>query len=234
MTGYFRGSATFGEGEPNETVLVSDGNCDIFVARYNTDGTVAWAKRAGGTNNDWGLGITTLSDDSTVVTGMYNLTATFGEGEPNETVLVTYVDRDIFVARYNTDGTLVWAKRAGGTADDAGDGITTLSDDSTVVTGWFRKSATFGEGDPNETVLVSDGSRDIFVARYNHDGTLAWAKRSGGTSVDEGWGITTLSDDSTVVTGWFRKSATFGEGEPNETVLVSDGSQDIFVARYAP
>ena len=238
VTGCFGGSATFGEGEANETVLVSDGWHDIFVARYNPDGTLAWAKSAGGTDisaNDVGYGITTLSDDSTVVTGCFGGSATFGKGEANETVLVSDDATDIFVARYNPDGTLAWAKRAGGTDPDCGYGITMLSDDSTVVTGRFRGSAIFGEDELNETVLVSvDGETDIFVARYNPDGTLAWAKRSGGTNWDEGWGITTLSDDSTVVSGLFWGSATFGEGDPNETVLTSDGWTDIFVARYNP
>ena len=234
VTGYFSKSVTFGEGEPNEIVLESDGNHDIFVARYNPDGTLAWAKRSGGTDSDAGHGVTTLSDDSTVVTGRFESSATFGEGEVNETVLVSAGYLDIFVARYNPDSTLAWAKRAGGTASEGSNGITTLSDDSIVVTGSFTGSVTFGEGEANETVLESYEESDIFVARYNPDGTLAWAKRAGGTNDDYGFGITTLSDDSTVVTGVLEGSATFGEGEANETVLVSDGDYDIFVARYNP
>ncbi|MCX6647487.1 MAG: PKD domain-containing protein, partial [bacterium] len=76
-------------------------------------------------------------------------------------------------------GNLIWVKRAGGTSTDQGYGITTLSDNSTVVTGWFEGSATFGPGEPNQTVLTSAGTmgyEDIFIARYNPDGTLAWAK----------------------------------------------------------
>ncbi len=234
VIGIFCYTATFGEGEANETVLVSDGFQNIFVARYNPDGTLAWAKRAGGTGDNYGRGITSLSDDSTVVTGNFNLSATFGQGEANETILVSDELDDLFVARYNPDGTLAWAKRAPGTNENFGCGITTLSDDSTVVTGLFMESAKFGVGEANETELVSHGGSDIFVARYNPDGTLAWAKRAGGSDSDIGNGITTLSDDSTVVTGSFRFSATFGEGEPNETVLVSDGNDDIFVARYNP
>ena len=234
VTGSFQYSTMFGEGEANETDLVSDGYNDIFVARYNPDGTLAWVKRAGGTDSDRGYGITTLSDDSTVVTGYCRGLATFGEGEANETVLVSNTYKIIFVARYNPDGTLEWARQAGGTYEDIGWGITTLSDDSTVVTGHFRSSATFGEGEANETVLVSDGKSDIFIAKYNPNGTLAWAKRAGGTDHDHSYGITTLSDDSTVVTGWFWESATFGKGEANETVLEWNGDHDIFIARYNP
>jgi uncharacterized delta-60 repeat protein len=244
VTGSFMESATFGPGEPNWTVLISAGGKDIFIARYNPDGTLAWAKRArGASGNDEGYGITTLSDNSTVVTGFFEHSATFGPGEPNQTVLTSDGYRDIFIARYNPDGTLAWAKRAGGASGNAwspetGYGITTLSDNSTVVTGSFLLDATFGPGEPNQTVLTCDGYFDIFIARYNPDGTLAWAKRAGGPGgffflgAESGYGITTLSDNSTVVTGWFFESATFGPGEPNETVLTSVGQGDIFIARY--
>ncbi|MCX6646193.1 MAG: PKD domain-containing protein [bacterium] len=228
VTGVFYGSATFGPGEPNQTVLTSGG---LFIARYNPDGTLAWAKSAGGS----GDGITTLSDNSTVVTGFFGGSATFGPGEPNETVLTSAGNSDIFIAHYNPDGILIWAKMAGGIYFDGGFGITSLSDDSTVVTGYFSATATFGTGEPNETVLTSVGDSDIFIARYNPDGTLAWAKRAKGIYHDDrGYGITSLSDDSTVVTGVFEDSATFGEGEPNETILTSNGYDAFFIARYNP
>jgi len=184
------------------------------------------------------IGITTLSNNSTVVTGWFQGSATFGPGEINQAILNSAGVADIFIARYNPDGTLSWAKRVGGTSiyygDDWGYEITTLSDDSTVVTGRFSVSATFGPDEMNQTVLTSAGGRDIFIARYNPNGTLAWAKRAGGSSYDWGYGITTLSDNSTVVTGGFYGSATFGPWEPNQRILTSAGNEDIFIARFAP
>jgi uncharacterized delta-60 repeat protein len=243
ITGRFLGSATFGLGESSQTILSSGGDtCDIFIARYNPDGTLSWAKRAGGASGYWdcSYGVTALSDNSTVMTGRFDDSATFGPGESNETILTSVGCDDIFIARYYSDGTLAWAKRAGGEInDDMGSAITSLSDNSTVVTGWFLSSATFGPGEPNQTILTAESWSDIFIARYNPDGTLAWAKRAGGAEdffvlFEVSHGITTLSDDSTVVTGQYWGSATFGPGEPNETVLTSAGGYDIFIARFAP
>ena len=237
VSGYFRGSATFGPGEANQTILNSAGSKDIFVARYNTDGSLSWAKRAGGSNYDTGYGITTLSDNSTVVTGSFAETATFGEGEPNETDLLNPDDwYDMFVAKFNANGSLAWAIRAGGPDEDIeGFAITSLSDNSTVVTGLFYGPATFGEGETNESVLTSVGSNDMFIARFNPDGTFSWAKSAGGPSGGEiGYGVTSLTDDSTVVAGTFFNSATFGLGETNETDLTSFGQYDVFVARFEP
>jgi uncharacterized delta-60 repeat protein len=232
-TGYFEDCATFGEGEPNETTLCTsyyDPYQDLFVAKYNPDGTLAWAKRAGGDRYDYSFGIAALSDDSTVITGEFLHYAVFGEGEPNEvTLAVPANDFALFVARYNPNGTLAWAVQSSGDEDAGGQAITSLSDDSTVVIGSFIGPITLGPGEPNEVTLPIWG---IFIAWYNPDGTLASAK-----SVNAylgGYGITSLSDDSVVITGSFAGSATFGQGEPNEVTLVSSGDDDIFVARYMP
>ena len=235
VTGLFAGSATFGQGEPNQTILTSSGGVGISMARYNSDGTLAWAKSAlGNSNYNYIFSITSLSDDSIVLAGWFNDSIIFAPGESNQTTLVSNGNTDIFIARYNSNGTLVWVKQAGGTSDDHGLGITTLSDDTTVVTGTFGESATFGAGESNQTNLDSAGYYDVFIARYRPDGTLYWAKQAGGNSTDEGFGVKALSDNSTVVTGYFQGSATFGQGESNQTVLTAAGGKDIFVACYHP
>ncbi len=65
-------------------------------------------------------------------------------------------------------------------------------------------------------------------------GDLAWAKSAGGADTDEGYDISAFPDGSAIVTGYFQDTATFGAGEPNETVLASMGGYGIFVAKYAP
>jgi uncharacterized delta-60 repeat protein len=227
VTGKFIAPATFGPGEPNETVLnVYSG---MFLARYNPDGTLAWVKNVDGSMDNEGYGITVLSDDSIVVTGEFRSTATFGPGEVNETVLTSFGQIDIFIARYNQDGTIRWAKNAGGEIHDGGRAIAALSDNSTVITGYFEGPATFGAGEPNQTVLNSKG---IFIARYNSDGSLIWAKQTQGDLMNNGRAVCALSDDSFVVTGWFEYTTIFGKNEPGQTSLTSEGASDIFVARY--
>ena len=128
------------------------------------------------------------------------------------------------------DGELLWAKRAvGSSGEQEGYGISTFSDGSSVVTGYFQGTTTFGTG----TTLVS-ASRDIFIARYNADGTLVWAMPAVGYFQVIGNGISTFSDGTSVVTGYFTNTATFGAFEANETTLVSAGidANTLFIAKY--
>jgi len=253
VAGVFANHATFGEGEPTETKITYDPYYwDIFIACYNPDGTLAWARRDGGTELEKPLGITTLPNDNFVITGEFGTQdvkpATFGCGDPNQTSLYTVGRFDIFIACYDSDGALEWAKRAGGAGPDSGLAITALSDNSVVITGSYGNGGdpgefpcTFGLGEPNETTLAHAGWDDIFIARYNSDGTLAWAKRAAGESQDKANGIATLSDDRFAIAGEFWEPCTFGEGEPGEITLIpypnSDPNfsyDDIFVAWYNP
>jgi hypothetical protein len=232
VTGCFSDIAVFGEGEINETTLVSKGLWDFFIAKFNPDSTVAWARGSGGLGLDSGHWITSLSDESTVVTGSFQETVIFGEGEGNQVELTSAGGYDIFIARYNTDGTLAWAKRAGGPDNDhASYPLTRLSDNSIIVTGQFNGTVTFGEGEINQTLLVAEND-DVFIACYNPDGSLKWVKCAGGSGSNTSRTITTLSDNSFVITGNYQISITFGKGEINETELTDPGSNNMFIARY--
>ena len=239
ITGSFGGLAVFGPNESNETILFSSYPHTMFIAHYNTDGTLAWVKESSiGGDDTCGGNIFALSDNSTIITGFFSGSETFGEGESEETTLVSFGGIDFFLARYNPDGTLSWIKQAGGVDDDTGGPVTVLSDNSIIMAGTYGfadgEPATFGPGEPGETILSSFGHADIFIAGYNSDGTLKWAKHAGSSGWDDGYGITSLSDDSCVVTGRYKDNATFGPGEFNETILISSGNWDIFVAHFAP
>jgi hypothetical protein len=103
-----------------------------------------------------------------------------------------------------------------------------------LVAGTFDTDATFGPGEPGETVLTTDSGTRSFVARYDGHGALIWAR-----SIDLGYSaavrsLAGLADGSSLLTGTFLGVVTFGAGEAGETALVSAGGHDVFVARMSP
>jgi hypothetical protein len=178
---------------------------------------VPWATQAGGGDVDNGNAISTLPDGSSIVTGEFRGTTTFGS-----TTLTNAGSTDVFVAKVDASGSYVWATQAGGSLFDYGQGISTLPDGSAIVIGRFQGTATFGS-----TTLTSAGaSTDVFLAKVNPSGAYVWATQAGGSLSDIGYGISTLPDGSAVVTGSFRGPATFGT-----TTLTSAGDDDVFVAK---
>jgi hypothetical protein len=101
VTGSFRGTATFGAGEANETVLRTSRLLGLFVAKYARDGTLIRATTAGGDSSTGGSGIATEPPGNSYVTGGFLGTAIFGEGQTNQTVLHSAdQDADLFVVKY--------------------------------------------------------------------------------------------------------------------------------------
>jgi hypothetical protein len=150
LTGVFASTIVFGE-----TTLTANGPCDLFVVKLDEDGNWVWAKQAGGPyNHDHGYCITTDGDANVYVIGYFYLSCSFGATSLNSAGL-----HDIFVAKLNTDGMLLWAVSAGGPADDYGFGIDLDNDGTIYTTGYFASTAQFG----NYSV-TSNGADDIFVA----------------------------------------------------------------------
>ncbi|MCK9611174.1 MAG: SBBP repeat-containing protein [Candidatus Cloacimonas sp.] len=150
VTGYFYGSATF-----STTILTSNGNEDIFIAKLDSNGNWLWVKQAGGTGWDYGFVIAVDDNGNSYVTGYFSGSVTFGT-----TTLTSSGYEDIFVAKLDRNGNWLWAKKAGGTSDDIGYGIAVDANGNSYVTGYFEESATFGT-----TTLMSSGSRDIFISK---------------------------------------------------------------------
>ncbi|TET36566.1 MAG: hypothetical protein E3J72_08245 [Planctomycetota bacterium] len=253
VTGDYEGVVTFGEGDDNETTLGTE-SCssavDIFVAKYNPDGTLAWAKFAGGNNWDTGYGIAALVDGTVFVSGTIEGNAVFGFGELNQTILTTSNDQNIFLARYNPDGKLAWARHAGGPGPDYCYTLSATPDGCPYIAGSFYGSnssgITFAAGEPEAVTLYTNSPIDgymLYIAKYFGNGTLAWAKNARGPDSgmlvwSEAYGIDTLSDGSAWLTGYFLNEVWFGIGEGNEEHLTSEfplGPYDgeIFLARYS-
>ena len=232
MTGRLDGEVAFGAGRLDETVLTAAGVRDAFVAKYDAHGLLDWAVTAGGDEDDCGRGIAAADDGTVLVTGSFMGTATFGAGEAAETTLIAESGNDIFIAKYEQDGSLRWARSVAGIDHDWGYDIAAAADGGVFITGEYQWDATFGAGEANETTLEVFRSKDIFVARYSSDGSFSWVRRAGGDGDNTGHAIATAADGGVYVTGEFRQSALFGEGDANQLTLEARAASDIFIAKY--
>ena len=89
-----------------------------------------------------------------------------------------------------------WANQPGGSGSDYGYGISALADGSSLITGYFRGSASFGS-----TTLTSAGSNDVFIAKLNADGS--WASNSNDSLIGDNGDntISALYGDDTIDSG---------------------------------
>lgn len=218
VTGYFASaSITFGS-----TTLTNAGVYDIYVVKYDINGNVLWATSAGGSIEDYGLGISTDAFGNVYVTGsFYSPTITFG---PYALTNVGYAD--VCVVKYDASGNVLWAKNVGGSGYDSGQSITTDASGNLYVTGNFGSpTITF-----DSTVLTNAnaGHTDMYVVKYDASGNTLWARSSGGTYSDYGTGINTDASGNVYVTGGFQSSSiTFGSN-----TLTNGGICNMYVVKY--
>jgi len=196
VTGNFE-SNTVLFGSITLTNSTTSGNTDMFIVKYDSNGNMKWAKKAGGVNDDSGSGVGTDANGNVYISGMINNNALIkydSLGNVNWTAVPTVSANGIsvnpdgniyitgiyspgyYIAKYDTSGNMKWFKSPSG-----GEGYSVSTDTSSnvYVSGIFGGTAIMG----NDT-LVSAGSWDDFIAKFDTAGNISWAKRIGGTNTE--------------------------------------------------
>jgi hypothetical protein len=213
ITGSFKDTATFGN-----TILTSEGDSDIFVAKIEPSGNWSWVHRVGGIQKDSSHSIALDKSGNTYITGSFSGRVVF-----NATTLTATAGSDIFVAKLNPSGYLVWATSAGGIGNSVAYGIAADSNNNAYITGSFRGSVQF-----TTTILSSSIDKsDMFVAKINTSGQWVWAKSSGSDQFATGRSVAVDSSNNIYVTGsFYSNSSAFGP-----TPITSLGLHDMFVTK---
>ena len=231
VAGSFHGTVDFDPG-PGVYNLTSAGGSDAFVAKYTPSGALLWARDMGGSGDDAGTGIALGPNGAVYVAGSFSGTASFPAGA-NGLSLTSAGGKDIFVAKLDSFGNIVWVRAMGGTGDDVANAIAVAPDGSVCTTGYFQGTANFNPGSSVYN-LTAVGPEDVFVSKLDANGNFVWADRMGGTGWSQGtsigMGIAVAADGSVYTTGSFQGTADFGLGTGGG-ILVCAGDTDAFVSK---
>ncbi len=178
----------------------------------------SWAKSQGSTEADYAESITTDNLGNAYITGVF-----FGSIGFGSTTLTSAGMQDVFVAKYDRNGNLLWAVRLGGSSTDLAKGVCVDEFYNVYITGSFQGTALCGD-----TILNSSGSNDIYVAKLNVDGVWMWATSAGGIQADSGAEIKLDSENNIILTGAYTTGAQFGS-----TWLAGYGGFDVFVSKIS-
>lgn len=213
ITGLFRLQATFGA-----TVLTNAGNSDVFLAKYDLNGNLLWARSAGGAGGDNGLALATDANGNVFLSGFYNGDANFGANH--------ITGQGTFLAKYDSAGNAIWARGiSAALCCNAGRGLATDGAGNVYMAGVFAGTVSFGTNN-----LTTAGGNDIFLAKYDSAGNALWVRRAGGAGNDDAYGVAIASDGGVAVTGYFYTAADFATSN-----LTAHGpNAELFVAKYTP
>ncbi|HUP12902.1 MAG TPA: SBBP repeat-containing protein, partial [Niastella sp.] len=171
-TGAFKGTADFDPG-PGVADLTSAGEEDIFISKLNAAGNLIWVKQFSGSSIDIGRGIAADAAGNVYITGSFRGITDFDPG-PATQKFGSKGGWDIFIAKLDPSGNLLWATQYGDISDDYGNAITVDAAGNVYTTGSFGGTIDF---DPGILVFnLTAKPHDIFVSKLNSSGKLVWAK----------------------------------------------------------
>jgi hypothetical protein len=212
ITGYYRNAVGFG----NDTSVSVAYNGNVFIAKIDPNGVWLWSSTAGADNLAAGTDIEVAPNGSVYVGGYF-----YGTTQFNGDTLSSDGLSDLFIAQYDSTGVYQWSRKFGGLDFDACGGISTDANSDVYLTGSFDSVSTIGINN-----LISNGLKDIFVAKYDHAGNVIWANQYGSIEEDQGLGIVADQWGHMYITGRFRGLITFGP-----TTLSSSGGDDFYLVK---
>lgn len=180
--------------------------------------TINWTEQIASSGSDYISDIVTDKEGNIYVCGTFEKTLTIGSN-----FLISAGHYDVFIAKYTSTGSLLWANQAGGSEADMAKAMVLDSMGNLIVGGYFEGNATFGSN-----TIASSGSRDIFITKYDTNGALQWIKHAGGTEIDELSSLTIDKENNIYACGIFNGTASF-----DTTSSVSLGLDDIYIVSYS-
>jgi len=193
--------------------------------------TFNWGKSFGGISEDTVRNMVVDSQGNCYITGYFAKTAIFQEGQ-NPISLSTDIFgfSDIYVAKINAEGVVLWAKSFGGPDHDYGNGIALDAQGNILITGIFTQTAMFNPGGEGGE-LTSNGFQDLFVLKLNQDGNFIWVKGFGSPNYEESVSVATDATGNVYLTGYFFSSIDFDPSENEYIMNVTSDSSNGFIMK---
>lgn len=183
----------------------------LFLFNGGKAQSFIWAKGEGGIGNDAATSVTSDPQGNVYITG--NIA---GVANISGTTLQGFNLFDVVMVKYNAAGTLVWVKNAGSKGNDQGNAIK-YHNNFLYVAGYFEDTASFGN-----LQLVSRGSTDMFLAKYDTDGNCIWVRSAGGNRLDYATSLDIDASGNVWVSGYYERQMIIGSDTLRSTNLFNE------------
>ncbi|MCB9695630.1 MAG: hypothetical protein H6738_02445 [Alphaproteobacteria bacterium] len=187
--GIFHSADITFEGGSAPTVPAHGGNDGAFAV-YQTDGTLLWTADIACEHHDDLIDLAIGPEGEAYALGRYSRSGVVLAPERPDEIALASSDKlpggllyDLYLSRWNADGTLAWAEAIAGPGFVDATSVAVLDDRRVVVVGQFGETVTLAAGHPEETTLAPfvEGGFDGYAAGWTLNGQLAWAYQWGGS-----------------------------------------------------
>ncbi|OUJ67778.1 hypothetical protein BXP70_28520 [Hymenobacter crusticola] len=198
------------------TTLISRGDDDVLLAKYDAHGTFQWVQQFGGPATERMTKGGLDAAGNLYVVGSFQGAALFGN-----TTVASNGDDDGCLVKYSAQGAFQWVQPVGGSGADRLTSVSLDAGGNPYVSGDFKGVAQMGTA-----TLTSAGSSDVLVAAYTPEGQVRWVQQAGGAGYDAGSCLGLSAQGDIHVLGRFMNNCAFGP----LTLATTANRQETFLA----
>ncbi|MBI2271722.1 MAG: SBBP repeat-containing protein [Bacteroidetes bacterium] len=195
-----------------------------FIVKYDKNGNVIWAKSSSnGESSDEAYDVAADISGNAYLAGYFKSdTITLGSIRlPNASIY----NHNGFLAKYDPSGNVTWARRIGGNFSDIIKRVTTDTNANIYIGGDFESATIALDALSLTNFSNADTSYDIFIAKYNTNGNIQWARSAGEARGEYLEGIAVGKNGIPFISGRYNSSSlAFGA-----TILTNKGRTDTYV-----
>lgn len=202
--------------------ITNAGLSDLFIVKYAPSGSVVWAKRAGGTDLDYALGIAAGPNGDVYVSGRF---ATPGFTFAGTTVAPTHYYMGLL--KFDRNGNEKWLHGGNCLVNDIVYGMTTDKQDNVYLTGAFVGDTMVLGFD----TLIRTSITSAFMLKIDSSGNSVWKHVPTGVSTgsDMAAGVSVDTSGNVWIAGGMTSSTLNFEGHVLTSPLYSDA---LFLVEY--
>ncbi|MCL9770812.1 T9SS type A sorting domain-containing protein [Flavobacterium sp. HXWNR69] len=236
ITGGYQSNIDLDIGAGNYPITGTSGS-DAFLAKYNNNGNILWGVKFSGTLDSSGYNIGTDANGNVYSVGKFFNTIDFNPGAGIFNLTATpgpYSISDIYLSKLDSNGNFVYAKKIGGLGVKDPSGFKVDSNGDIYLSGYFNKETFFSDTVSLIPTVGQDNIYDMFIAKWNSNGNLLWAKQIGsGSIMQRSESMITDSNGNIYLCGNFHETTDFDPSTSGTFFMTPHtlGSTDIFVLK---
>jgi len=200
--------------------LISAGDTDAFLAKYDESGNLKWLLRAGGSGEDHGIDLAVDGTGNIYVTGVFTSDATF-QGINGTSRSVIGTPNTIFLAKYSAAGELAWVQT--GTASfgtNQGYGVAVdPATGSVYITGISQGDTTFSSSNGSYHSVPGPFTWHMVLAKFDTSGDFQWGQSNQASPNSVARRVAVDLDSNVYVTGWMEATTTFHSNDGHDQTV---------------
>nr|AEX62956.1 uncharacterized WD repeat-containing protein [Moumouvirus Monve] len=248
IVGYFENNSLMLYNSPNGTTysgLSLTGQESLttgFVMKYSSIGIATWVTKITGLLSNKNLMVASDTESNIIITGSYNTNDIIFYNTPNGTIdsgqrISITGGSDIFVAKYNSLGQIIWITKIAGSDDEFSNDIIVDNNNNILVTG-YSNSQNINVYNADTTINVNINNNfglSSFVVKYCCQGNALWGTKQENTLSSTGLRMATDNNNNTLLIGVFSYLPLniYNSNMILGATLNNSNHEDAFIVKYS-